>query len=66
MVSSLERTANNSNINSTFGSSYNIGDINTTIQVEKLDNNTDIEKVARQVENRIMKSIRNRVTVSIS
>ena len=53
-------------VDSTFGSSYNIGDINTTIQVEKLDNNTDIEKVARQVENRIMKSIRNRVTVSIS
>ena len=66
MISSLERTANNSNINSSFGSSYNIGDINTTIQVEKLDNNTDIEKVARQVENRIMKTIRNRVTVSIS
>ena len=66
MVSSLERTANNSNINSTFGSSYNIGDINTTIQVAKLDDNTDIDKVARQVENRIMKSIRNRVTVSIS
>ena len=66
MVSSLERTANNSNINSALGSSYIIGDINTTIQVEKLDNNTDIEKVARQVENRIMKSIRNRVTVSIS
>ena len=65
MVSSLEKTANNSNINTALGSSYNIGDINTTIQVEKLDNDTDIDKVARQVENRIMRSIKNRVTVSI-
>ena len=66
MVSSLERTANNSNINSPLNSSYNIGDINTTIQVEKLDNDTDIEKVARQVENRIMKTIRNRVSISVA
>ena len=65
MVSSLERTANNSSVNSSFGSSYNIGDINTTIQVEKLDNDTDIDMVARKVENKIMNSIRNRVTVSI-
>ena len=67
MVSSLERTAaNNSNINSALGSSYNIGDINTNINVEKLDNETDIDRVARQVENRIMKSIRNRVVVSVA
>ena len=66
MVSSLERTANNSNINSPFNSSYNIGDINTTIQVEKLDNEKDKEKVARQVENRIMKTIRNRVSISVA
>lgn len=67
MVSSLERTAaNNSNINSVLGSSYNIGDINTNINVEKLDNETDIDRVARQVENRIMKSIRNRVVVSVA
>ena len=67
MVSSLERVSlNNSNINSALGSSYNIGDINTSINVEKLDNETDIEKVARQVENRIMKSIRNRVSIAIA
>ena len=67
MVSSLERTAaNNSNINSVLGSSYNIGDINTNINVEKLDNETDIYKVARQVENRIMKSIRNRVSMAVA
>ena len=65
MVSSLERTANNSDINSLLGSSYNIGDINTTIQVEKLDNNTDIDRVARLVENKIMSTIKNRVVVSI-
>ena len=66
MVSSLERTAaNNSNINSALGSSYNIGDINTSINVEKLDNETDIDKVAKQVENRIMKSIHNRVVLSV-
>ena len=67
MVSSLERAAaNNSNINSTLGSSYNIGDINTNINVEKLDNETDIDRVARQVENRIMKSVRNRVSLAIA
>ena len=67
MVSSLEHVSlNNSNINSALGSSYNIGDINTSINVEKLDNETDIEKVARQVENRIMKSIRNRVSIAIA
>ena len=66
MVSSLERAAaNNSNINSALGSSYNIGDINTSINVEKLDNETDIDKVAKQVENRIMKSIHNRVVLSV-
>ena len=66
MVSSLERAAaNNSNINSALGSSYNIGDINTSINVEKLDNETDINKVAKQVENRIMKSIHNRVVLSV-
>lgn len=67
MVSSLERAAaNNSNINSALGSSYNIGDINTNINVEKLDNETDIDRVARQVENRIMKSVRNRVSLAIA
>jgi len=66
MVSSLERAAaNNSNINSTLGSSYNIGDINTNINVDRLDNETDIDKVAKQVENRIMKSIHNRVVLSV-
>ena len=66
MVSSLEKASNNSNINSTFGSSYNIGDINTTVQVDKLDNQTDINKLAKQVEDKIVKTIRNRVTVSIN
>ena len=66
MVSSLEKASNNSNINSALGSSYNIGDINTNINVERLDNETDIDKVARQVENRILKSIRNRVSVAIA
>ena len=66
MVSSLEKASNNSTINSALGSSYNIGDINTNINVEKLDNETDIDKVARQVENRIMKSIRNRVSIAIA
>ena len=66
MVSSLERTAaNNSNINSALGSSYSIGDINTNINVDRLDNETDIDKVAKQVENRIMKSIHNRVVLSV-
>lgn len=66
MVSSLEKASNNSNINSALGSSYNIGDINTNINVEKLDNETDIDRVARQVENRIMKSIRNRVSIAVA
>lgn len=66
MVSSLERTANNSNINSPLGSSYNIGDINTTIQVDKLDNQTDINRLARQVEDKIVKDIRNRIPVSVT
>ena len=66
MVSSLEKASNNSNINSVLGSSYKIGDINTNINVEKLDNETDIDAVARQVENRIMKSIRNRVSLAIA
>lgn len=66
MVSSLEKASNNSNINSALGSSYKIGDINTNINVEKLDNETDIDTVARQVENRIMKSIRNRVSLAIA
>lgn len=66
MVSSLEKASNNSNINSALGSSYNIGDINTNINVERLDNETDIDKVARQVENRIMKSIRNRVSMAVA
>ena len=66
MVSSLEQASNNSNINSALGSSYNIGDINTTIQVDKLDNDTDINRLARQVEDKIMRTIRNRVTVSVN
>ena len=66
MVNSLEKASNNSNINSALGSSYNIGDINTNINVERLDNETDIDKVARQVENRIMKSIRNRVSMAVA
>lgn len=66
MVSSLEKASNNSNINSALGSSYNIGDINTNINVEKLDNETDIDRVAKQVENRIMKSIRNRVSIAVA
>ena len=65
MVSSLERASNNSNINSTLGSSYNIGDINTSIQVAKLDNQTDINQLAKQVEDKIVKTIRNRVTISV-
>ena len=65
MVSSLERTANNSNVNSPLGSSYNIGDINTSIQVAKLDDQTDIDKLARKVEDKIIKTIRNRVVVSM-
>ena len=64
MVSSLEKSTN-SNVNSSFGSSYNIGDINTTIQVQKLDNETDINKLVKQVEEKIVKSIRNRVVVSV-
>ena len=66
MVSSLERTANNSNINSTLGSSYNIGDINTTIKVDKFDSQTDINRLAMQVEDKIVKDIRNRVSISIT
>lgn len=65
MVSSLERASNNSNINSALGSSYNIGDINTSIQVAKLDNQTDINQLAKQVEDKIVKTIRNRVTISV-
>lgn len=65
MVSSLEQASNNSNINSPLGSSYNIGDINTSIQVAKLDNNTDIEKLAKKIEDKIVKTVRNRVVVSI-
>ena len=64
MVHSLEKSTN-SNINSSLGSSYNIGDINTTIQVDKLDNNTDINRLVKQVEEKIVKSIRNRVMVSV-
>jgi len=65
MVSSLEHTASKS---SSFGSSlgYNIGDIITTIQVDKLDNQTDINRLAKQVEDKIVKDIRNRVSVSVS
>ena len=66
MVSSLEQASNNSNINSVLGSSYNIGDINTSINVAKLDNQTDIDKVAKAVEDKIVKTIRNRVSVSIN
>ena len=66
MVSSLEKSANNSTINSGFNSSYNIGEINTTIKVDKLDNQTDINKLAKQVEDKIVKDIRNRVSVSIN
>ena len=66
MVSSLEKTANNSTINSGFNSSYNIGEIKTVIQVDKLDNQTDINKLAKQVEDKIVKDIRNRVSVSIN
>lgn len=66
MVNSLEKASNNSNINSPLGSSYNIGDINTTIQVDKLDNQTDINKLARQVEDKIVKDIRNRIPVSVT
>ena len=64
MVHSLEKSTN-SNVNSSFGSSYNIGDINTTIQVQKLDNETDVNKLVKQVEEKIVKSIRNRVVVSV-
>ena len=65
MVSSLEHTASKS---SSFSSSlgYNIGDIITTIQVDKLDNQTDINRLAKQVEDKIVKDIRNRVSVSVS
>lgn len=66
MVSSLEKSANNSTINSGFNSSYNIGEINTTIKVDKLDNQTDINKLVKQVEDKIVKDIRNRVSVSIN
>ena len=66
MVNSLEKASNNSNINSPLGSSYNIGDINTTIQVDKLDNQTDINRLARQVEDKIVKDIRNRIPVSVT
>ena len=65
MVSSLEQVSNKSNINSPLGSSYNIGDINTSIQVAKLDDNTDIDKLAKKVEDKIVKTIRNRVVVSM-
>ena len=64
MVHSLEKSTN-SNVNSSFGSSYNIGDINTSIQVAKLDNQTDINQLAKQVEDKIVKTIRNRVTISV-
>jgi len=66
MVSSLEKTANNSTINSGFNSSYNIGEINTVIKVDKLDNQTDINELAKQVENKIVRDIRNKVSVSIN
>ena len=66
MVSSLEKTANNSTINSGFNSSYNIGEINTVIKVDRLDNQTDINKLAKQVEEKIVKDLRNRVSVSIN
>ena len=65
MVSSLEKTASkSSSFNSGLG--YSIGDIITTIQVDKLDNQTDINRLAKQVEDKIVKDIRNRVSVSIS
>ena len=64
MVHSLEKSTN-SNINSGLGSSYNIGDINTTIQVDKLDNEADVNKLVKQVEDKILKTIRNRVVVSV-
>ena len=66
MVNSLEKTANNSTINSGFNSSYNIGEIKTVIQVDRLDNQTDINKLAKQVEDKIVKDIRNRVPISIN
>jgi len=66
MVSSLEKTANNSTINSGFNSSYNIGEINTTIKVDKLDSQTDINELAKQVENKIVRDIRNKVSISIN
>lgn len=65
MVSSLEKASSNSDISSTLGSSYTIGDINTSINVASLDNQTDINKVVKEVENKIMNTIRNRVTVSV-
>ncbi len=66
MVNSLEKASNNSNINSPLGTSYNIGDINTTIKVDKLDSQTDINRLAMQVEDKIVRDIRNRVSVSIT
>jgi ABC-type transporter Mla subunit MlaD len=65
MVSSLEKASSNSDISSALGSSYTIGDINTSINVASLDNQTDINKVVKEVENKIMSTIRNRVTVSV-
>ena len=65
MVSSLEKASSNSDISSALGSSYSIGDINTSINVASLDNQTDINKVVKEVENKIMNTIRNRVTVSV-
>ena len=65
MVSSLEKASSNSvSYGSTFG--YNVGDIITTIQVDKLDNQTDINRLAKLVEDKIVKDIRNKVSVSVS
>lgn len=64
MVNSLEKSTN-SNINSSLGSSYNIGDIVTNIQVNKLDNEMDVNRLVKQVEDKIIKTIRNRVVVSV-
>ena len=65
MVSSLEKSSfNSSSLGSPFG--YNIGDIITNIQVDKLDNQTDINRLAKQIEDKIVKDVRNRVSISVS
>ena len=65
-LNSLDKTIKNLDVISKQKPSYIIGDINTDINVEKLDNELDLNKIAKQMENKIMNSIRNKVSIAVA